>query len=194
MCSWCYGISDELAKVEKHYNGVADFEVILGGLRPHNQETMLDLKSFLTHHWEEVNARSGQAFKYDILNSSDITYDTEPPCRAVVTVRKMDSSVCFDFFRMIQREFYFENKNMHDVESYRSSVEKVGLDFTQFKNEFHSLEAKADTELDFRRSTRLGVRSFPTVLLEHEGRIDVVAAGYSDFSTMVRRIDEILDR
>ena len=83
---------------------------------------------------------------------------------------------------------------MHKVESYRSSVEKVGLDFTQFKNEFQSLESKADTELDFRRSTRLGVRSFPTVLLEHKGRVDVVASGYSDFSTMVRRIDEILDR
>ena len=67
MCSWCYGISDELTIVHQHYDHIP-LELVKGGLRPYNTETMSDLKSFLQHHWEEVNKRSGQEFNYGVLD------------------------------------------------------------------------------------------------------------------------------
>lgn len=192
MCSWCYGISDELAELEKAYEGRLKMEVILGGLRPFNSETMLDLKDFLTHHWEDVAKMSGQSFSYGILDSDNITYDTEPPCRATVVVRNMTEKSTLSFFQRIQKDFYQGNKNMHLVESYEDAVKAEGLDFLIFKSKFNSQEMKKAVLMDFQRSQELGVSSFPTVLLQVDGKIIPIAQGYATYEKMKQRIDRLL--
>ena len=62
MCSWCYGFSNELSFIVEEYEDTVEFEMIMGGLRPYNTETMIDLKDFLSHHWEDVAKASGKKF------------------------------------------------------------------------------------------------------------------------------------
>jgi len=193
MCSWCYGVAEELGKVKTHYDQTLDFEIIMGGLRPYNQESMTDLKDFLVHHWEDVNKASGQPFKYDILDST-ITYDTEPPCRATVIARDMDEAKAFEFFKLIQKDFYFENKNMHLAESYHDSLKEVGLDTDAFDKLFASAEMKVKVRKDFERSAAMGVRGFPTIILEKEGQLYLIANGYATAAQMQERIDGILNK
>lgn len=192
MCSWCYGLSDELSTVLEHYEGTLDYELVMGGLRPYNTETMSDLKDFLTHHWEDVHQASGQEFDYQILDDDTITYDTEPPSRAVMIVRELDASVGFEFFKLVQKTFYKENRNMHLVESYFDIVEEVGLDIDIFKSKFESDVAKVAIRSDFNRSSELGVRSFPTILLIKDGKQIVVARGYATSKKIIENIDQIL--
>ena len=194
MCSWCYGFSPELQKVKDHYENVLQFEMIMGGLRPYNTETMTDLKNFLTHHWQEVNTASGQPFRYDILNETDITYDTEPPCRASVIVREMDPAREFDFFIETQKAFYLENKNLHLVESYIPILNQLGLDRETFIEMFDSESMKVKVRTDFERSSRMGVRGFPTVLLENNGRLTMVVNGYARSEQIIAKIDNLLKK
>ena len=69
---------------------MVDFQLVMGGLRPFGTEKIVDLKSFLRHHWDEVKNRSGQDFQYDILDNTNFIYDTEPPSRAVVAMRTLN--------------------------------------------------------------------------------------------------------
>jgi putative protein-disulfide isomerase len=188
MCSWCYGVSEEMSKVKEHFSESHDFKLMMGGLRPYNTETMVDLKEFLTHHWEEVQQQSGQPFTYGILDNSNITYDTEPPCRAVVVVREMNPPKAFEFFKAVQKSFYYENKNMHLTESYRSALEHVNISYDEFAKEFESPEAKEQVQSDFAASAELGVRSFPTLLLKQGDELTVVANGYLSAEKMIQRI------
>ena len=191
MCSWCYGISEELAAVKTHFSESLDFEMVMGGLRPYNTETMSDLKSFLTHHWEDVHSRSGQEFSYEILDNTEITYDTEPPSRASIVVRQLDASKEYSFFKGIQKLFYLENKNMHLVESYHGLLEQLGIDITEFDRLFHSDEMKEKTKQDFQRSANLSVSSFPTVILKKDGEYFVVARGYATQEQMIKSIESV---
>lgn len=192
MCSWCYGIAPELEQLKSELKDVLEFELILGGLRPYNKQSMVELKEFLSHHWEDVHKKSKQEFNYAILDDSSITYDTEPPCRANMIVREMAPDKSFEFFHETQAAFYFENKNMHALESYLEILSKLDIDKETFSQKFMSTEAKVRIKEDFKRSAELGVNSFPTILLLHKGEYHTIAQGYSTNEKMQKRIKEIL--
>jgi len=192
MCSWCYGIAPELSKVMEHYDDKIHYELIMGGLRPYNTQTMIELKDFLTEHWEEVHHRSGQKFNYSILDSKDITYDTEPPSRATIVIRKLAPEKEIAFFKKSQLAFYLENNNMHLAESYQAILNDLNIDFQSFKELFESQEMKEAIKLDFQKAQEMGVRGFPTLILEHEGQLHLLANGYSTSEKIIQRIDKIL--
>lgn len=188
MCSWCYGFSPELEALKKELGDTYDFEIVMGGLRPYNKETMYDLMDFLSQHWKEVSERSGQKFNYGILNETEITYDTEPPSRATVIVRDLKPESAFDFFHNIQSAFYFENKNMHLKESYHEALTALDIDTDQFDRLFDSEKYKLKVRKDFERASSLGVRGFPTVLLEANDKVVLISNGYATKAMMIDRI------
>lgn len=179
MCSWCYGFAPELEKiVEKHKNHM-EIELVTGGLRPYFNKPINEMKDFLSHHWEDVNKASQQPFNYDILDRSDINYDTEPACRAVVVVRHMNRDKEFEFFKLVQEAFYFHNKDLRFAESYFSILEELDLEKETFNTSFDSEEYKELVKEDFKRANALGVQGFPSVLLESNGKVTILTRGYT---------------
>lgn len=84
----------------------------MGGLRAGGvDEWNTDFKNFLKHHWEEVAQRSGQPFGYTLFEKDSFNYDTEPACKAIVTVRAIDSSKALPFYELVQHSFYVKNKD-----------------------------------------------------------------------------------
>ncbi len=193
MCSWCYGLAPELEQVVKHFEGKLEVELIMGGLRPYNTQKMIELKSFLTHHWEEVAKASGQSFTYDILNSTEITYDTEPPSRAVVIVRKMDAEKALPFFKEVQKAFYLNNLNLHLADSYCSIAQELKIDFEQFEQLFESDEMKQVVREDFVRANEMGVRGFPTLILQQDEQLKMINNGYAKAVTIIEKVEGYLD-
>lgn len=192
MCSWCYGIAPELNKVKDHYGDQIDLELVMGGLRPYNTQKMTELKDFLTHHWEDVNKASGQEFKYDILSSDEISYDTEPPSRAAVVVRKMNPEKEYLFFKASQTAFYLHNKNMHLAESYHSILKELELNTEEFDALFHSDEMKELVRRDFERAGEMGVRGFPTLIIKQGDKLDLICNGYLSSKDIIQRIDKVV--
>ncbi len=192
MCSWCYGIANELEALYEELGEEVNYDLVLGGLRPYNTETMADLGDFLLHHWEDVEKASGQSFKYDILKQSDFIYDTEPPSRAVTIVRKSAPAKALPFFKAIQKAFYQENLNTHDVNVYLSILKKLEISIDDFEEQFNSADAKANVKKDFQRAGSLGVRSFPTIILNAGGMTTPIAVGYATSEDMLERINKVL--
>jgi len=192
MCSWCYGIAPELEKVRFHFSEIIDFEIIMGGLRPYNKETMTDLKDFLTHHWDTVNQRSGQSFNYCILQDPNITYDTEPPCRATVIVRNSNPDKAFQFFAEVQSIFYQKNKNLHLVESYAPILQKLKIDQAKFTQNFNSPYFKELVKNDFLRSQQLGITKYPSIVLQHGEMHFMITTGFETAAEIIDKIQQVL--
>ncbi len=193
MCSWCYGFAPELEKVVAEFSDRAEIELVMGGLRPYNTETMLDLKDFLTGHWQEVNHRSGQLFTYDILNDPSITYDTEPPSRAVVLIRSLCPEHEMFFFKEVQKLFYQKNKNLHLTESYYPILDQIDVDKDAFKSGFESEEMKLKIKEDFAKSADFGVRGFPTLILQKGGEMFLISNGYATAKDLIEKINRNLN-
>ncbi|MEM7040758.1 MAG: DsbA family protein [Bacteroidota bacterium] len=189
MCSWCWGIAPALQQLREAWAEKAGFSLLLGGLRPHGTERLdAKMSSFLRHHWEKVAQVSGQPFKYDLLHQEDFVYDTEPACRAVRVVRELAPEAEFDFFKAVQHAFYAENKNPHEVETYLELCKDFDIDGTAFQHAFESKVYKDAVKGDFMLAARMGVRSFPTVLLKMKEELHVLAMGYASFADLDARL------
>lgn len=189
MCSWCYGFAPEITKVVEQTKAEMDLELVMGGLRPYNTETMQQLGGFLAKHWHHVEDRSGQVFNYNILKDTAFVYDTEPPARATVVVRSLAPALEFDFFKKVQAVFYAENKNTNDLETYLPLVKELGIEEAAFAKAFESEEMKEKIRRDFEKSREWGVSGFPTLLLQREEQLHLLATGYTDASIILKKID-----
>lgn len=193
MCSWCYGFSPEYSKALDALEGKVEMEFIMGGLRPYNTQVMTDLAEFLQHHWEEVSKRSGQPFSYDILKEATIKYDTEPACRAVVTVKMMKPEIAFDFFKKIQTTFYSDNKDPNLTATFVALAEEFGLDKKTFEQLFESNEIKDATREEFAFSGEMGVHGFPTVVLKKGEKLFLISNGYTEAENLIAKINQSID-
>ena len=195
LCSWCYGIAPELQKLKDEYAPDIPFHTIVGGLRPYETQVMdKRMKAFLRDHWVHVQERSGNPFSYALLekDAPEFVYNTERPCRAVVTVRKIAPDKTFEFFKSVQHAFYAENKDTNLQETYQPLLEGLGISYDQFAEQFESEAVRKETTDDFLWAKNVGVTGFPTVILKHEGQLFALALGYSTFERMKKHMDNIL--
>jgi putative protein-disulfide isomerase len=191
MCSWCWGISNHLKELKTHFSDYK-FSIVVGGLRPGGGEAWDDqMKSFLKHHWEEVNKRSGQPFGYALFDREEFNYDTEPACRAVVTSRKWKGHQELEFFEAVSRKFYVENEDPNQAEFYRSICKQFDIPFEGFIKDFESDQLKYETNQDFQLNRQWGVRGYPTVVFKTGDQLYQVNNGYMEFDQMKSVIEKI---
>jgi len=193
MCSWCYGFTNELSQALNNLDDKVELQLIMGGLRPYNTETMLDLGEFLKGHWHHVEERSGREFNYEILKDTSFVYDTEPPSRAVVVMRQLNPKKEFAFFKAIQTAFYAENKNTNEVETYLDLAEQFDVDREKFKALFESEAMKQAIKKDFETAAAMGVRGFPTVILQNGDQYLVISNGYTSAKNIEDKVGHQLE-
>lgn len=186
MCSWCWGISPALHRLEQRAarDGIG-FRLIMGGLRPGGGDPWnQEFKDFLRHHWDEVSARSGQPFSVELFEREHFNYDTEPACRAVVAARQLNPALEHQFYSLVQHHFYVKNNDPAMPEFYRPICEEVALDFDAFITLFESEATQQMTQQEFALNRSWGVRGYPTVLLRRGQSLVPLASGYATFERM----------
>ena len=201
MCSWCWGISPTVSAVETFCAAQGfEFSIIMGGLRAGGGDPWNDaFKDFLRNDWRHIGQTTGQPFGFTLLEVKHFNYDTEPACRAVATVKLLQARHQFavtkvlKFFTAIQYKFYVEGQDSTTLDFYASICADLELDFTEFACLFNSPEAQQAVQQEFIRCRQLGVRSFPTLLLEHEGKITPLAKGFVSTEQLLLRLREKMD-
>lgn len=186
MCSWCWGISPTVAAVEAFCDAEGiEFSITMGGLRPGGGDPWTaEFKDFLRNEWHHITQATGQPFGFTLLDAAHFDYDTEPACRAVATVKllqarnQLPNSTALEFFSEVQRKFYVEGQDPKVADFYAGICANLGLDFKEFHAVFDSSEGLQAVQQEFIRCRQWGVRSFPTLLLEHDGKTQPLAAGF----------------
>jgi putative protein-disulfide isomerase len=192
MCSWCWGIAPELERVTERRPDIP-LRIIVGGLRPGPNAVVVGdrMAASLRHHWREVEARSGQPFAHDLLDGRGWLYDTEPPCRAVVTMRELDESQAWPLFKHLQHLFYAKGVIVSDPEVYVSIISEFDVDLTAFLEMFHSETSLKQTWRDFATVHRWGIGGFPTLIVRIGERGHVVTRGYTTAERMLESLSTV---
>ena len=193
MCSWCWGISPQLNAFKRFGESTGvPFRIVMGGLRPGGGDAWnQEFKDFLKHHWEEVNKKSGQPFSMTLFEKENFNYDTEPACRAVVTVRELSPEKTLSFYELVQHHFYVKNNDPILVEFYKPICEELDIDFTDFKNFFNSPEAVELTKKDFMINREWGIRGFPSVVVRKGNNLHLIASGFASFEDLKERLEQV---
>jgi putative protein-disulfide isomerase len=194
LCSWCYGFGPELARLLERRPDLA-LDLLMGGLRPGNTEPMSEaFRGMLREHWVHVAEVSGLPFSETIFDAPGFVYDTEPPCRAVVTARSLDPTRAFALMKEIQSAFYRDGVDVTRGEALADAAQRCGYPRAAFLAALESPALRAATQADFARSRSLGVSGFPTLALSLEGGLYLVASGYAQAAVLEERIERIVER
>ena len=191
MCSWCWGFASVIDSIHKDFNHEAPLSIILGGLHAYDDFPMSNnYKTNIRHHWEDVNRATGAVFDYRFFDRDGFILDTEPACRAVVTIRKMKPNVVLSFYESVSRSFYSENKDTTVSNTFKPLAEQVGIDFKEFDRIYNSSQIKDETKSDFQFSKKIGVTGFPTVLVKEDEKLALLTAGYQPYQTLKPAIED----
>lgn len=196
MCSWCWGISPTVGAIEAFCKAEGiEFSITMGGLRAGGGDPWnAAFKDFLRNEWHHIAQVTGQPFGFTLLETPHFDYDTEPGCRAVATVKllqarnKLPGTTALKFFSAVQRKFYVEGQDPKVADFYASICTSLALDFDEFRALFESPEARQEVQQEFARCRRWGVRSFPTLLLERNGKIEALAQGFVTAEQVLTRL------
>jgi putative protein-disulfide isomerase len=199
MCSWCYGFGPELRKLLERFPQTP-IHIVVGGLRAFNTKVMdKAMASTLGHHWEEVQRQSGQPFTKAMLERDDFIYDTEPACRAVVTVRENAVDLALPMMHAVQHAFYAQGLDVTRGEVltdvYAGVCAEAGaseFDATAFAAAWGSDEIKDATRNDFVLTQEWGIRGFPTLLAVQGERPHLIAPGYMKAPALIERAVAVL--
>jgi len=200
MCSWCYGFGVPLGQLLASHPDLP-VQLVLGGLRAYNTQVMdAALKAKLRQAWAGVAQRSGQPFSPALLEREDFIYDTEPACRAVVTVREHAPHLALAMYHAIQQAFYAAGRDvtkaavLGEIWDEVHGRTKEAWGHINFLRDFESEAMRLRTRDDFAQAGRFGVQGFPALLAMADGRTQVLAHGYADVDVLAERLAQIASR
>ncbi len=185
MCSWCWGFSPVLESIDEHFGDRAPVSLVVGGLRPGTKDTMSDhMKASIRHHWEEVGRTTGQPFSFAFFERDGFVYDTEPACRAAVTVRTLKPDATLPYFQALHRAFYVDNDDITKPEPLAQRARTFGVEPDAFADAFDSVAMIDETINDFRYARSLGITGFPALVAKDDGGLAALTVGYRPFEAL----------
>lgn len=188
MCSWCYGFGPQLTKLRAELKGVP-FSMIMGGLRDGEIFDAAKLKNHLGY-WQAVHEATGLPFDATALSQEAFNYTTEPACRAVVSVRSLDSSKEYAAYAALQKAFYAEGRDITREEVIEGVIASIGFDIMAFSKMFRSDEMKKATAADKQKARTYGVSSFPTlIVIDRQGHLSQIRGykKYEELKALIKR-------
>lgn len=196
MCSWCYGFAPVIEAIADQFGERLPIELMMGGLRAGNTKPFTaEDKGTIGGHWRKVQSATGQKFDFAGMEARQgWIYDTEPACRAVVTMRLLNRDMALAFKARIQRAFYAEARDTTSDAVLADIAAEAGVDREMFFAELVSQEARRETQRDFLAAQKAGIRGFPTLLAgDGEGRYIIVTNGYRPLDGLPEALEKWLD-
>lgn len=194
LCGWCYGFGPTIMRVADEWSEHLDVVVYSGGMiTGDNTRALSEMADFIREARKRVEETTGvsfgDTFLHGLLTRQDIVLDSEPPARALETMRALRPESTIAFSHRLQSALYADGLDMNSEATYRKLAAEAKLDAEQFVHVMNSSEIHDAVADEFEYVSSLGIGGFPTVLLEIEDNVHMLAHGYAPFDhidTMLR--------
>lgn len=182
-------------QIRAEYGGDFDIRLVMGGLRPGKlAQTMTPaIARVIRHHWREVAKMTGQKFDESFFERDGFVYDTEAAAKAVIVMEQLAPQHAYAYYHEIQSAFYARNQDITAVEVLAALALPYGVAPEDFARNFASEECHKETWGQFTFSGSLGIRGFPALVLETDGRYMLITRGWQPFVQMQQVIERLLN-
>lgn len=192
LCSWCYGFGPQLEQLLAQRPDL-ELSIVVGGLRAYEKDPMpAARKAEIGGYWQRVHQVTGAKFAplaaHGAMARDDFVYDTEPPCRAVVTARTFDAARALSLYHAIQAAFYGEGRDATQSGVLADIAAGQGFDRAEFAAALDSDAMRSATRSDFETAAGWGIRGFPALLIEHNQQLSQLANGYTTAAQLQERL------
>ena len=194
MCSWCWAHRPQWALFEQALNALeVPVQYVLGGLAPDSDVPMsADQIAAISGYWRKIQALLGTQFNHDFWTENTPRRSTYPACRAVLAAAGQGAEIAM--IAALQNAYYLRALNPSDQSTHRLLAEELNLDVEKFISDLNSeaLDRAFAAQRYFARN--LAIQGFPSMVLQHQGRLHNIVLDYKDYRGALAQVSEILAR
>ncbi|WP_434634531.1 DsbA family protein [Chromobacterium sp. CV08] len=177
LCGWCYGASP-LLQAAAALPGL-DLEMHAGGMldEAEGRTVTPEWRSYVMPHDKRIAQMSGQPFGdayYDgLLNDVGAPLASDPPIAAVLAAARLGADPLAMLAR-IQRAHYLEGRRIAEFAVLAELAAELGIAAERFEPAWREARTEAERHIDDtrRQMARLGLRGFPSAVLEQDGKLE----------------------
>ncbi|WP_174874620.1 DsbA family protein [Vogesella oryzae] len=179
LCGWCYGAAPLLAAAAK-VDGLA-IALHAGAMMsgPNRQPVTPQLRQYVMGHDARIRQLSGQPFGDGYFNGllldSGAVFDSTPPTLAILAAEALGVAGLAMLHRL-QQAHYVDGQRIADVTVLQQLAVELGLDGAAFAAEYQRQQGEFASHVgrSHRDMAAHGLRGFPSLLLELDGRLQRV--------------------
>ena len=192
MCSWCWAYRPTLLQLRENLPEEIRWQNVLGGLAPDNDQPMPEQTRLMVQgHWSTIQSSVGTEFNFEFWTKCQPRRDTYKACRAVIAASCQQAEE--EMIEAIQRAYYLQAMNPSEPETLAELAAGLGLDRSLFVKDFDSEQTEIELDRQLLLRAKLNVRSFPSLVLEHDSVCTPIAHDYQGFSTSLTEIQNTLE-
>ncbi|QBF28992.1 DsbA family protein [Pseudomonas tructae] len=178
LCGWCYG-AEPLIKAA---SGLMPIVLHGGGMMAgaNRQRVSASLRDFVMPHDRRIAEYTGQPFGRDyfegLLRDNEALFDSEPPIAAVLAAEQL-AGRGLELLARLQRAHYVEGRRIADETVLKAVAGELGLAQQAFASALRDVDTQGHMQASRAFLANVGGQGFPTLVLEREGRLQVIDIG-----------------
>lgn len=201
MCIWCYGLEPALRKLEFLNPDKVEFHNVMGllvgdvkqiiGDDAFSQMKFAQLKTQMTEHFKDAANRSGMPVSTEHMKDKqpeDVTSLTMS--LAFEAMKQFGEDRANKYLRRIREAAHADDMPATRKETLIDLAPELGVSKEEFRSAMDSKEAQDALEADMNICLEAGIRSFPTMKLEYNGKSKIVN-GYMPYEQLRRVLEEL---
>ncbi|WP_062135579.1 DsbA family protein [Demequina aestuarii] len=192
-CGWCYGFAPALHEFAKENAERIDLRVLSGGLFSGAAAKPIGAYPHIPDANKRIAALTGVTFGRayeEVLAEGVRVMDSTDAASGLVALRRQTSPL--SAAAALQHAWYDDGLDLSDVEVYRSIATDLGLDASRVVAELTDPATGVEAQADFTELRRLGVDSYPTLLLHSDTGAHRLGGPVSSAAALTEGLDRHL--
>ena len=144
-------------------------------------------RAMVQAHWRQIESSLGTTFNFDFWIKNQPRRDTYKACRAVIAASEQRAEE--GMIESIQKAYYLRAMNPSDPLILAGLAVELGLDRGQFVEDFESAQTETELRSQLLLRDKLMVRSFPSLVLEHDSRYTLIEHDYVNYRKPLEQIE-----
>jgi putative protein-disulfide isomerase len=194
MCSWCFGFSKTFKTLMDELPAGIKVKRLLGGLATDSNEPMPEAtRSMVRQNWQRIEqAIPGVLFNYGFWDNCEPRRATYPACRAVIAARQQGDAFDELMTQKIHQAYYQQARNPSDDSTLIELAVEMGLDQKTFSDDLTTDETQQTLLDEINLARSLGVNGFPSLMMECNGRSELIHTNYNQVEPMLSQINNFI--
>lgn len=198
LCGWCYGFSPVFNQIYTEYQSEIAFDVVSGGLflgdRVGEINTVAPYIKAGAYKTVETTTgvKFGAGFLKKGLEEGNMTLNSLYAAIALCIVKADYPAHTVAFAGLLHQAFYVDGMNPVDIEGYTSYAAKLGIPSADLNAKMKASAYQEMALKEFQLASQQGIGGYPALVLEVDGKREVLSSGYVAYGVLKGKVDLVL--
>ncbi|GAA0469479.1 DsbA family protein [Streptomyces stramineus] len=193
-CGWCYGFGPTVREFAAANADRIELTVLSGGLFTGPRAQPVSAYSYIPAADARIGELTGAVFGEGYARAfaeGTAVLDSAAAATALAALREQAPERTLEFAGALQRAWYVDGRSLSDPATVREVAAGLdGVDADAVAAAHRDPATRRAAEADFREVRRLGVDTFPTLLLHTPGGVRRLGGPMSTARTLTRALDQ----